>query len=189
MAEELQQLREQYTSLKEELSRRNTIDEKMILSSIRKDLRLISSKRYFSLAACLIAIPLIVMISLELDFRLPFIIASIVWLLFMHIGNWLRMKKVDIDSLSSESVQSFVSEMKRRMNLQFCWTRINYAMFVLWVGCFIGECIHTGMDKEMLLPIIGGICIGAAIGITLGFRIHNRIIGTYEGIILELDNS
>ena len=187
IAEELRQLREQYFNLKEQACRQNTINEKSILSSVRRDIRQINGKKWFSVIACLVAIPLIILISSELEFRLPFVIVSIVWLLFMHIGNWLRNSDVEIDSLSAGTVRSFVDEMKRRKSIQFKWVRINYSIFVLWVGYFIGECIHTGMDSDMLTPIIGGICIGAIIGLFLGFRIHNRIIGIYDGIILELE--
>lgn len=188
MAEELQQLREQYASLKEEISKQNTINEKVVLSSIKKELRVIDSKKWVSLVACLVAIPLIIAVSLNLDFSLGFIIGSVAWLLLMHVGNMVRNSMVDIDSLSSSSVRSFVEEVKKRKKTQFKWVKINYSLFIVWVGCFIGELFRTGMDKEMLLPMIGGIFVGAVIGTTIGFRIHNRIIGAYEGIIQELEN-
>ena len=59
---------------------------------------------------------------------------------------------------------------------------------VLWIGYFIGEVLHAGLDKEMLIPIIIGIVLGTILGIAVGLRTHNRIIGIYEGIILEIEN-
>lgn len=188
MAEELQQLREQYATLKEAVDKQNAINEQFVLSSINKSLNAINGKRRNSLVVCLISIPLIIYVSIALGLRWPFIVVSVAWLLFLHMGNWLRNKEIAIDSLSTETVSSFAAEMKRRMNSQFRWVRINYVCFILWVGYFIGELAHTGMPKQMLLPIIGGICIGAAIGVMFGMRIHNRIIGVYEGVILDLKN-
>lgn len=188
MADELQQLKMQYRSLKEEVDRQNTINEKFILSSIRKDLRIINSKPMISLVAGTIAVPLIILLSLNLGLSLPFMIISAAWLLFLIVGNWIRNRHVDIDPLSSGTLQSFVSEMKKRKNNQFKWFRINFPATILWIGCFIGECIRVGMAKEMLLPVIFGICVGAVIGIVIAFKMHNTIIGAYEGVILELEN-
>lgn len=188
MADELQQLKMQYESLKEDVDRQNTINEKFILSSIRKDLRIINSKPMISLVAGTIAVPLIILLSLNLGLSLPFMIISAAWLLFLIVGNWIRNRHVDIDPLSSGTLQSFVSEMKKRKNNQFKWFRINFPAMILWIGCFIGECIRVGMAKEMLLPVICGICVGAVIGIVIAFKMHNTIIGAYEGVILELEN-
>lgn len=185
---ELEELRREYSSLKQEIAKQNTLNEKLIMNSIRKDLRAITSKRYMSIGAALIGIPLIIIISLELDFRLPFIIISAIWMLAMCIGNLIRFSNLSIDSLSASTTQSFLEEMKKRKTGQFRWIRINFSIMVLWVGYFIGELIHTGLPKDELAPIIGGCVLGLAIGLTIGFRVHNRIIGAYEGIILELEN-
>lgn len=185
---ELEELRQQYAALKQEVAKQNTINEKLIMDSIRKDIRAITSKRYKSIVAALIGIPLIIAVSLELGFRLPFIIISVAWSLAMCIGNLIRFRNLGTDSLSTGTTQSFVEEMKRRKAGQFRWIRVNFTLLVLWTGYFAGECFHTGMPKEELIPILGGLVLGLAVGLTIGFRIHNRIIGAYEGIILELDN-
>lgn len=188
MADELQQLKMQYGALKEEINRQNTINEKFILSSIRKNLRIINSKSMISLIAGAIAVPLIIQSSHSLGLSLPFMIISIVWMLFMIVGNWIRNRHVDIDTLSSGTLQSFIEEMKKRKSTHFKWFRINLPILLIWIGCFIGECIRVGMEKEMLIPVICGICVGAVFGIVIAFKMHNMIIGAYEGIILELEN-
>lgn len=188
MSEELEQLRRQYEELKQEVEKRKTVDEQHILASINKDLHAVNGKVWMSLASCMIAIPLLVVMSLSLDLRPAFLIISITWVLLMHIGNYLRNRKLTLDSMSSESVQSFLEEMKKRKKNQFRWVRINYSIFIIWLGYFIGELFHTGMDKEALYPVILGLATGAVIGILIGMRTHNRIIGTFEGIILELEN-
>ena len=188
LAEEFKQLQMQYNTLKEEVDRQNTINEKFILSSIRKNMRIINSKSMISLIAGVIAAPGIVLFSLKLGLSSTFIIISAVWMLTLIVGDWIMNRHLDIDSLSSGTLQSFVAEMKKRKSTHFKWIRIHFPVFIIWVGCFIGECFRVGMAKEMLIPVTCGICAGAIIGMIIGIRMHNMIIGAYEGIILELEN-
>ncbi|MGM9773982.1 MAG: hypothetical protein ACI3Y2_02100 [Candidatus Egerieousia sp.] len=74
------------------------------------------------------------------------------------------------------------------MKLQYRWFRINFTIMFLWIGYFIGECVHAGLSKDIMIPMIIGIGAGAIIGIIVGINMHNRIIHIYEGIILELEN-
>lgn len=188
VSEELEQIRTEYAALKERLDRQEIISEKHVLDSIRKDLRVIGAKKWLSIPAGMTALVFLPLVSLDLGLRTPFIVISVVWILSMVTGNLLRERKLDIERLSGESTQVFLTEIKKRKAQQFRWARINMSIFVLWLGYFIGECLRTGIDKAILVPLLTGAAAGAVIGITVGLRIHNRIIGTYEGIILELEN-
>lgn len=188
MSEELDQLRLQYTELKARIERQEITNEKLIMESIRKDLRLVNSKTWISCMAGIMAILTVPMVSFRFGLRTPFIIISIVWLICMVTGNIIRNRNISPDLLSGESTQKFLEAIKKRKKVQFRWIQINLSLFVLWLGYFIGECIHSGMDRETLIPIIAGALTGAVIGLAAGLRIHNRIIGAYEGIIIELEH-
>ena len=189
MAQELEQLRQQYNSLKEEINKQNNVNERLIRESIKKDMSLINMKKWVSIVAGAIAIPLIYVVSMELDLGLVFTVISVVWLLSMVIGNILRNRELNISMLSSGSMQSFADEMHRRKTNQFKWVRINFSLFVIWVGCFIGECFRVGLDRDILIPVIVGVLTGTVIGLAAGFRMHNRLIGAYENIIAEIEEN
>lgn len=188
ISEELVQLRRQYAELKAQIDRQEITNEILIRESIRKDLRLVNSKKWVSCMAGIMAIMLVPATSLKFGLRTPFIIISVVWLAYMVVGNFIRNRNISVDLLSGKSTQIFLAEIKKRKEAQFRWLRINFSLFLLWLGYFIGECIHSGMEKDTLIPIIAGAVTGAVIGLTAGLRMHNRIIGAYEGIILELEN-
>lgn len=186
--EELEQIRTEYAALKERLDKQEIINEKHVLDSIRKDLRAVRAKKWLSLPAGIIALVFLPSVSLDLGLRTSFIVISVVWMLFMVVGNLIRVRRLDIEQHSGESTKVFLTEIKKRKARQFRWVRINMSLFVVWLGYFIGECIRTGMDKSILIPLITGAAAGAITGIAIGLRMHNRIIGIYEGIILELEN-
>lgn len=188
ISEELEQLRTEYAELKSRLDKQEITNEKLIRESIRKDLRLVHTKTLVSLIAGIAALGIIPLLSLHFNLSLTFMIISIVWMLGMVIGNFIRNREISCDSISGESTQAFLAEIKKRKKNQFRWIRVNYSIFLIWVAYFIAECFRSGMAKEMLLPLVSGIVAGALLGSLLGLRMHNRIIGAYEGIILELEN-
>lgn len=188
VSEELEQIRTEYAALKERLDRQEIINEKHVLDSIRKDLRAVHAKKWLSLPAGIIALFFLPSVSIDLGLRTSFIVISVIWMLSMVVGNLLRVRRLDIERLSGESTKVFLTEIKKRKARQSRWVRINMSIFIVWLGYFIGECLRTGMDKSILIPLITAAAAGAVTGIAIGLRMHNRIIGIYEGIILELEN-
>lgn len=184
----LEQMRSQYALLKKQLDSQEIINQKLIRESIRRDLRIVNQKKWLSIATGLIAISMIPQLCLRLGLRTPFIIVSVVWICAMLIGNLVRNRDISGYHLSGESTQKFLHEIKKRMKLQYRWFRINFTIMFLWIGYFIGECVHAGLSKDIMIPMIIGIGAGAIIGIIVGINMHNRIIHIYEGIILELEN-
>lgn len=69
----------------------------------------------------------------------------------MVVGNFIRNRNISVDLLSGKSTQIFLAEIKKRKEAQFRWFRINFSLFLLWLGYFIGECIHSGMEKDTLI--------------------------------------
>lgn len=188
VSEELEQMRKDYAQLKARLERQEITNEKLIRETIRKSLRMVNDKKWVSLAAGIMAVPLIAALSMHLGLRPAFTIISIVWIVGMVAGNLIRNRNLSLDSTSGESVRDFVDEIKRRKDSQFRWVRVNFSIFVLWAAYFAAECFRTGMSREMLIPIVAGMAVGMVLGLVIGLRMHNRIIGAYEGIILELEN-
>ena len=185
---ELEQLRKDYAQLKQELGRQEITNEKLIRESIRKDLGFIDKKKWIGIPAFVIVAALLPYISQELGLRMTFVIVTISYIAILAIANFIRLSEMDERLMSMMSTQEFLKRIKKRKQQQYHWLMINIPLLFLWVGYFIGECIHADIPKESLYSLTGGLLTGLIIGGTIGLRIHNRIIGIYEGIILQLEN-
>ena len=179
LSKELEQMKLEYDSLKTRLEKQEIINEELILASIRKDLRLVNAKRIISLACGSLALVLVSIVA--------FVLASVAFIVYMVASNYIRNGNMSVDALRGEPIKRFLEEVKIRKQNQFRWFRINLCLFILWVGAFVGSCFKAGLEKESLVPVIIGIGVGALIGLVCGFKVHNKIIGIYEGIILELE--
>ena len=185
---ELEQLRKDYAQLKQELGKQEITNERLIRESIRKDLNFIDKKKWIGIPAIIIVAVLMPYISKELGLRTSFVIITIVWIAILAIVNFITMNGMDERLISMMPTQEFLKRIKKQKQQQFRWFQINIPMLFLWVGYFIGECIHANLPQEILYSLLGGLITGLVIGGTIGLRMHNRIIGIYEGIILQLEN-
>lgn len=185
---ELEQLRKDYAQLKQELGKQEITNERLIRESIRKDLSFIEKKKWLGIPAIIIVAALMPYISKELGLRTSFVIITIVWIAILAIVNFITMNGMDERLISMMPTQEFLKRIKKQKQQQFRWFQINIPLLFLWVGYFIGECIHANLPQEILYSLLGGLITGLVIGGTIGLRMHNRIIGIYEGIILQLEN-
>lgn len=188
IAHELEQLRKDYAQLKQELGKQEITNERLIRESIRKDLSFIDKKKWIGIPAIIIVAVLMPYISKELGLRTTFVIITIVWIAILAIANFIRMNGMYERLISMMPTQEFLKRIKKQKQQQFRWFQINIPLLFLWVGYFIGECIHANLPQEILYSLLGGLITGLVIGGTIGLRMHNRIIGIYEGIILQLEN-
>lgn len=188
IAHELEQLRKDYAQLKQELGKQEITNERLIRESIRKDLSFIDKKKWIGIPAIIIVAVLMPYISKELGLRTSFVIITIVWIAILAIVNFITMNGMDERLISMMPTQEFLKRIKKQKQQQFRWFQINIPLLFLWVGYFIGECIHANLPQEILFSLLGGLITGLVIGGTIGLRMHNRIIGIYEGIILQLEN-
>lgn len=188
IAHELEQLRKDYAQLKQELGKQEITNERLIRESIRKDLSFIDKKKWIGIPAIIIVAVLMPYISKELGLRTSFVIITIVWIAILAIVNFITMNGMDERLISMMPTQEFLKRIKKQKQQQFRWLQINIPLLFLWVGYFIGECIHANLPQEILYSLLGGLITGLVIGGTIGLRMHNRIIGIYEGIILQLEN-
>lgn len=188
ISSELEQLRNDYAQLKQELGRQEITNEKLIWDSIRKDLRFIDKKKWIGIPAFLAVACVMPYLSQEIGFRLPFIVVTIVWIAILAVANFILMSGMDDRLISMMSTQDFLKKVKRQKQLEFRWLQVNIPLLILWVGYFIGECIHANLPHEILYSLIGGLLFGLVIGGIIGWRMHNKIIGIYEGIILQLEH-
>lgn len=188
ISSELEQLRKDYAQLKQELGKQEITNEKLIRESIRKDLRFIDKKKWMGIPAFIIVAGLMPYLIQEIGLRLPFVIVTIVWMATLTVGNFIRMSGIDDRLISMMSTQEFLKKIKKQKQQQFRWLQVNIPLLFLWVGYFIGECIHADLPQEIMYSLLGGLLTGVVIGGIIGLRMHNRIIGIYEGIILQLEN-
>ncbi|MCQ2058217.1 MAG: hypothetical protein MJY71_00090 [Bacteroidaceae bacterium] len=188
-SQELEQLRMEYAEMKARLDRQEIINSNMIQMSINRGVNSIRNNRWIGFPMLLILFAVFYGLSRSLGLRLPFFIVTLVFTAAIVVGNYFRLGRLDSAALSAGPTRQFITEIKCRRVQQLRWIQIMLPLFVLWLGYFILEVMHTGRQGMDLYIIIFSLSVGAATGLFISFRTHNRIIAFYDSIIAQLDLS
>lgn len=186
-SQELEQLRMEYAEMKAKLDRQEITNSNRIHMSINQGLNSIRNNSWIGLPVLFIIFGVFYVLSRNLGLRLPFFIVTVVFAATIVIGNYIRLGGLDSAALSASPTRQFITEIKRRRVQQLRWIQIMLPLFVLWLGYFILEVMHTGRQGMDLYIIIFSLSVGAATGLFISFRTHNRIIQFYDSIIVQLE--
>lgn len=186
-SQELEQLRMEYAEMKAKLDRQEITNSNRIHMSINQGLNSIRNNSWIGLPVLFIIFGVFYVLSRNLGLRLPFFIVTVVFAATIVIGNYIRLGVLDSAALSASPTRQFITEIKRRRVQQLRWIQIMLPLFVLWLGYFILEVMHTGRQGMDLYIIIFSLSVGAATGLFISFRTHNRIIQFYDSIIVQLE--
>ena len=188
-SQELEQLRMEYAEMKAKLDRQEITNSNRIHMSINQGLNSIRNNSWIGLPVLFIIFGVFYVLSRSLGLRLPFFIVTLVFTAAIVVGNYIRLGGLDSAALSASPTRQFIAEIRHRRVQQLRWIQIMLPLFVLWLGYFILEVMHTGRQGMDLYIIIFSLSVGAATGLFISFRTHNRIIAFYDSIIAQLDLS
>lgn len=186
-SQELEQLRMEYAEMKARLDRQEITNSNRIHMSINQGLNSIRNNSWIGLPVLFIIFGVFYVLSRNLGLRLPFFIVTVVFAATIVIGNYIRLGGLDSAALSASPTRQFIAEIRHRRVQQLRWIQIMLPLFVLWLGYFILEVMHTGRQGMDLYIIIFSLSVGAATGLFISFRTHNRIIAFYDSIIVQLE--
>jgi len=188
--QELEDMKNDYQNRKTVLSEQTIADDaqiKAIIAAGINDLKIAERK------VSLIAVSGILMLSLvlfynSLDLLNPVLKYSTIALVAIYISFILANRSGKLEKLYEKDVNSFVSGVKKQRKNQFWIIRVYLIAFCVWATYMIlVPLIKLDSLSEkltlvaMLLPVV-------MVNVVVTFRLHNEIIGSYEGLVLAAEN-
>ena len=187
--QELEELRSQYNDLKKEVDKQQIINDRLLQVSMKNDLRSISLEKWGDVALTIMLIPVIWFVFNKAGLRQYMLFLSVACMLAIIFIRVIFNAIPNFRLLSGETTFDFIKALKKSKERKFRSFRIYMSIIVVWAGCLVGEVIHIhGSDPFIgwFVPLL--MVVGVSAGILIDIKIHNRIIGIYEGLILQMEN-
>lgn len=167
--DELDAMRLQLAELKSRIDRNSEINEKHMMSAIKRKMRGVHRSIYRVIIMGLVAIPLWGLIGYVWNLPWYFTAFTIVMLSSSMIADYI-INHVDVDHMTdnmTDTARKLVKMKKYRLRQEF----IAFPVLTGWLAWFIWELHRTGLDKDLVLGMSTGAVIGAVIGACIGLRI------------------
>ena len=180
----LEQMRAQAAILKEKLAKEKLVNEDMVKKAIMKDYSLIRRHVVIEVAA---AVSVIVWAFTYLPFILHtsiFFNIFTVLMMLVCMGTTIyllgRIRSTDAYTMDMASSARRMKKLKREYDIFWKLSFIPLLVWIVWFGIEISRSV----DEALLLwCMLGGVTVGAIIGIIVAFRMRSNLMNAFNDVI------
>lgn len=183
MNNELEQMREAFAILNEKVSKQQILNERIINKVMKKNVSVVKRLYILELICATYVITFGSWTFYELSLSLPFIIATIVFMLLCAGATLFVGKDIFSNTMQEGSMLEIMQKALRAKRLEQQWLFIGIPLGLIWMFWICFETYYMGK-----LHIVYGICFGGAFGAAIGFRNYKRTISALNDIVENIED-
>jgi len=186
--EELEQMREQLTILKNKLDQQEIISDKMLRSITSERVKRLNRAIWWEGTCCLFVITAGSLIFRHMGCSLSFIIATIIMMIGCFLATIIPHHWIDHQEIMSGSLKEVVQQVKKLHLFYHNWLYIAIPLVLAWFGWLAWEIyqVNNG-DMHAFWGIMVGGCVGGLIGGIIGNHQRKTYMHEMETIIQSIE--
>ena len=181
----LREMQQQMQQLREMLNDQKIINENLLRNACSRRLDRIRFKSripYIAGVAAILSLGSFYSLGMSTAFLIYSFVIMLVCIVATAITN-SHLPRLDRDLVSAgEELVKF-----KRIHTE--WLKYSLPVLAVWIGWLIYE-IGFGpeaMEKEMLYPMLCGICVGVAVGLILGLKNRRDVLDSTDDILAQIE--
>lgn len=188
ISEELRQLREDYSTIKKELEREKIVNEELLDSTFKRNVRTIMGDKKLSIIAGLIAAFLLPMIGFLFAAPFKYIAILEIYVLALTSVYILFYKKYDFNMIPSFDVLNASRMMKEFKKSYTHMIFISWSVAIAILVSFCPMIIKAWSTPLKAICAISFLVIVLVVCLFLEYHYSKKIIDSCDSIIKRLDN-
>ena len=185
---ELENMRQQMTTLKNKLNEQQIVNDRLIRRSMRNEVNKINRRYYIIMAVCAMMIPygywcFVVLSGLSI----PFWIITSIFMLICGGATFYNSRKISDPGLMNHSLLEARKKVASAKKFESNWLLFGVPAVVLWLVWFFFE-TYKLHDYSFNNGLFVGGCVGGLIGAIIGISTHFRTQRQYQDIIDQIED-
>lgn len=185
---ELENMRQQMTTLKNKLNQQEIVNDRLIRRSMKNTAGNINRKYTIAMVAGLVMIPYSYWVFIKLaGFSVAFWLFTCVFMLICVGATYYNSRNISDSNLMTNNLLDVRRRMARGKKFDANWLFFGVPGILVFMGWFMYETYQKqggGIDN----PFFWGGCIGGIIGAILGFMTHFKTQRQYQEIIDQIED-
>ena len=185
---ELENMRQQMTTLKNKLNEQEIVNDRLVRRSMRKEVDTITRRYFIIMVLAVLMVPYGYWCFVKLNnFSVAFWIATSIFMLICAGATFYNSRKISNPEMMSHSLVEARQRVASAKKFDADWLKFSIPAVILWFGWFCYETyqIVGGIENNWLM--YGGI-VGGTIGAIFGFRMHFKTQRQYQEIIDQIED-
>jgi hypothetical protein len=186
-----EQMRADYQALKDNLSKQEIINDRLLREAMRSKVGSIRSRTIISVICAVFVIliaPFAFHYNPDIQASWAFIIVTDVLMSFCIFMDWKFMHKVQSADLSSCDLLTFSKDVKKLKEDYKGWIKWGILLAIFWVGWLSLETWFNANEPKLAIAMIIGLFFGLCLGGFFGYQMNKKVISLCDEIISNLES-
>ena len=184
----LEEMRQQMTTLKNKLNQQEIVNDRLIRRSMRNEVSNINRRYNIIMAIGILMVPygywcFVKLVGLSVFF---WIVTSI-FMLICAGATFYNSRKISNPELMSHSLVEARKKVASAKKFESNWLLFGIPAVILWMGWFFYETYQIQGGDFYNGFFLGG-CIGGIIGAIIGIKIHLKTQRQYQDVIDQIED-
>lgn len=185
---DLENMRQQMTTLKNKLDQQEIVNDRLIRRSMRNEVNKITQRYYIVMTLAVLMVPYFYWVFVKLSgFSMAFWIGTSIFMLICAGATFYNIRKISDPNLMSHNLVEARKKVASAKKFDSNWQLFGIPAVILWFGWFVYEVyqLNNGSFADGLF--LGG-CVGGVIGAVIGFKMHFKTQRQYQDIIDQIED-
>lgn len=184
----LEEMRQQMTTLKNKLNQQEIVNDRLIRRSMRNEVSNINRRYNIIMAIGILMVPygywcFVKLVGLSIFFW----IATSIFMLICAGATFYNSRKISDPGLMSQSLVEARKKVVSAKKFESNWLLFGIPAVILWMGWFFYE-IYQIQGGDFHNGFFWGGCVGGIIGAIIGIKIHLKTQRQYQDVIDQIED-
>ena len=184
----LEEMRQQMTTLKNKLNQQEIVNDRLIRRSMRNEVSNINRRYNIIMAIGILMVPygywcFVKLVGLSVFFW----IATSIFMLICAGATFYNSRKISDPELMSHSLVEARKKVASAKKFESNWLLFGIPAVILWMGWFFYETYQIQGGDFYNGFFLGG-CVGGIIGAIIGIKIHLKTQRQYQDVIDQIED-
>lgn len=184
----LEEMRQQMTTLKNKLNQQEIVNDRLIRRSMRNEVSNINRRYNIIMAIGILMVPygywcFVKLVGLSIFFW----IATSIFMLICAGATFYNSRKISDPGLMSHSLVEARKKVASAKKFESNWLLFGIPAVILWMGWFFYE-IYQIQGGDFYNGFFLGGCVGGIIGAIIGIKIHLKTQRQYQDVIDQIED-
>ena len=184
----LEEMRQQMTTLKNKLNQQEIVNDRLIRRSMRNEVNSITRRYNIIMAIGILMVPygywcFVKLVGLSIFFW----IATSIFMLICAGATFYNSRKISDPGLMSHSLVEARKKVASAKKFESNWLLFGIPAVILWMGWFFYE-IYQIQGGDFYNGFFLGGCIGGIIGAIIGIKLHFKTQRQYQDVIDQIED-
>lgn len=185
--EDLNEIREQYSFLKQEYGAQMKITDEQLREITMKKVDVMNDNATETILGYVFVMITISYVLVRLMFSYWFVIATLLLIIASYVSIYFVYKRINVDKIVDENLLLVTQQMRELKQFYKRFILVGFPIMSIWIGWFFYELMDRYDARLILFCVCISVMVAGALSISYGIMYYQKLIRKLNDIISSIE--